>query len=215
MHVLTREQCEALLEAESGKRLEALYHLVLGTGMRVGELLALHWADTDLDAGSLQVRRSVRYSGHRLVWSEAKTKRSRRRLALSDEPCDILRHHRARQAEERLRIGGAWQDNDLVFCTAAGTPIESGNLLRSFRLLLQRAGLPRVRLHDLPHTAATLALAGRVNPKVVSEMLGHASVSITLDIYSHVLPDMQQDAAATIAGLLYGSRRGLGERARK
>lgn len=102
-------------------------------------------------------------------------------------------------------MGAAWRDYGLVFCTEAGTPLFGGNVYRAFKRLQARAGLPEIRFHDLRHTCATMLLSARVNPKIVSEILGHASVSITLDIYSHVLPDMQQDAAVVMRNLLTGS----------
>lgn len=116
-----------------------------------------------------------------------------------------LHRHQARQLEERRVVGAAWEDRELVFCSHTGTPLIARNVVRAFKSLLDKAALPDVRFHDLRHTCATLLLIARVNPKVVSEMLGHASVAITLDIYSHVIPDMQQDAAATMASLLTGS----------
>jgi integrase len=120
-----------------------------------------------------------------------------------------LRAHRARQARERLKAGASWVGaawDDLVFTNEIGAPLTSNGQVRSTRRrILRRAGLPEAfRFHDLRHTCATLALSARVNPKVVSEMLGHSTVAITLDIYSHVLPDMQEDAAAAIAAILYG-----------
>jgi integrase len=115
-----------------------------------------------------------------------------------------LQQHRKRQLEEHMLVGAAWQDNDLVFSTAIGTALMGRNVLRSLHRLLEVVELPRIRFHDLRHTCATLALLGNVQVKVVSEMLGHSSSRITIDLYSHVLPDMQQDAAATLAALLYG-----------
>jgi integrase len=116
----------------------------------------------------------------------------------------MLHRHQARQLAERDHVGAHWRELDLVFCNQTGGPLFARNLYRSFQRLLEQAALPRVRFHDLRHTAATLLLSARVNPKVVSEMLGHATVAITLDIYSHVLPDMQQDAAAAMRNLLFG-----------
>jgi integrase len=138
------------------------------------------------------------------VWKQAKTRRSRRQIALSASTVAALRAHHAFQAEERERVGSAWEDHELVFCTRLGRPLSARNIYRAFQAHLERGTLPRIRFHDLRHTAATLLLAGRVNPKIVSEMLGHATVAITLDIYSHVVPDMQQDAAATLEQVLYG-----------
>ncbi len=110
---------------------------------------------------------------------------------------DALRRHRARQLQERLQLGPAWQDElDLVFTNAIGGPIEKQNLVRrSFLPLLERAGLPRVRFHDLRHSAATLLPAGGIHPRVVQERLGHSTISVTMDIYSHVMPTLQREAA--------------------
>jgi integrase len=169
--------------------------LELSTGMREGELLALKWSAVDLDHARLQVRATVKRTPQGFVMSEAKTARGRRQLRLTPTVVRSLRQHQARQMEERQAVGPAWEDNNLVFPNGLGRPMEHGNLLRRyFWPLLRKAGLPRIRFHDLRNTAATLLLLGGINPKIVSEMLGHASVAITLDLYSHVLPDMQRDA---------------------
>lgn len=200
MQVLSRDQARQLVAFVSGDRLEALYVLALSTGMRQGELLALKWRDIDLDDATLQVRGTMqRTPDGGLVIGEPKTKRSRRRITLTSVAVEALRRHRKRQAEERLSMGPAWDDQDLVFPNTIGRPMEGGHVLRrAFAPLLQRAGLPPIRFHDLRHTAATLMLLEGIHPKVVSEMLGHASIAITLDLYSHVLPNMQQDAARTL-----------------
>jgi integrase len=175
-------------------------------GMRLGELLALRWKDVDPDACVLRVTATLkRDKEDQWMWAEPKTRRSRRQIALSPVAVAALRAHRLRQREERLKMGPAWTDYDLVFATEAGTPLYGGNVYRAFQRLQARAGLPTIRFHDLRHTCATMLLSARVNLKVVSEMLGHASVAITLDIYSHVLPDMQQDAATVMGTLLTGS----------
>ena len=120
-----------------------------------------------------------------------------------EKAIDTLRLHRSRQAEERLQLGRAWDDLDLVFCNEIGRPVEHGNLMRrSFWPLLEKANLPRIRFHDLRHTATTLLLLRGVHVKIVSEMLGHGIIKITLDIYSHVLPDIQEQATAAMDALL-------------
>jgi len=163
--------------------------------MRRGELLALTWRHVDLDQGILQVRATLKRYDGRFFIAETKTRRSRRRIALTPSVCDTLRRHRALINEERLALGQAWNDYDLVFPNAIGNPIDERSMVRHwFRPLLKKAGLPLIRFHDLRHTAATLLLLADVHPKVVSEMLGHASIAITLDLYSHVLPDMQREA---------------------
>jgi integrase len=208
LQVLDRAQVRTLLETAKGNRLEALYVLAVTTGMRQGELLGLRWRDIDLAAGTVQVHATLqrtRESGLQLA--PPKTKQSQRRIKLGPNVVETLRAHRARQAQQRLSAGPVWDDTlDLVFANEVGRPIEAQNLIaRSFHPLLKRAGLPPVRFHDLRHTAATLMLGQGINPKIVSERLGHASIGITLDIYSHVLPDMQDQAAAAMDAALANS----------
>jgi integrase len=196
MTTLSEEQARILLEAARGSRLEVLYALALSTGMRLGELLALKWRDVDLDRGTLQVRATLLRTADGFVFAEPKSAHSRRRIALPRTAIEALHRHRAKQVEGRLAVGAGWEDNDLVVANEVGRPFEAGNVLRrGFWPLLERAGLPKMRLHDLRHTAATLLLGRGINPKVVSEMLGHSNISITLGLYSHVTPHMQQTAA--------------------
>src|SRR5205814_4425136 len=141
----------------------------------------LRWQDVDVAAGWLQVHHTLVRTQEGLRLTEPKTARSRRRIALASRAVDALRHHRARQAAARLHLGPVWEDHDLVFANEIGKPVEAGNLLRrSFWPLLAKAGLPRIRFHDLRHTAATLLLQQSVHPKVVSELLGHSSIGLTL-----------------------------------
>lgn len=196
MTVLSEEQGNRLLAATRGDRFEALFVLALTTGMRQGELLALKWRGLDLDGGSLQVRATLQYTVDGYRFSEPKTALSRRQIALPQMAIEALKLHHARQAEERLRLGPAWNDLDLVFPNTIGHPMDGIHLLqRHFHPLLDKAGLPRMRFHDLRHTAATLLLGRGINPKIVSEMLGHSQIGITLGLYSHVTPHMQQQAA--------------------
>jgi integrase len=203
----TPEQVQTLLCAVQGDRLHALYVLAVSTGMRQGELLALRWRDVDLAGSALAVRATLqRTKEEGYVLRTPKTKQSQRRITLGAVASAALRTHRARQAEERLAVGSEWDASlDLVFPNTLGRPMDATNLLHyHFYPLLKRAGLPRTRFHDLRHTAATLLLGRGVNPKIVSEMLGHASISITLDVYSHVLPDMQAHAAREMDAVLNG-----------
>jgi integrase len=196
---LSREEALRLLEAARGWKLEALYVLALNTGMRQGELLALKWDDVDLEGGLIRVRRTLTKAGKAYAIGEPKTKGSRRVIRLTATAVDALRDHLSRQLEEMERMGTLYQPGGLVFTTKTGTIINPSNLRnRSFRVLLRAAGLHYIRFHDLRHTCATLLLSKNINPKIVSEMLGHASVSITLDIYSHLLPDMQEKAAKAL-----------------
>jgi integrase len=196
---LTEEEARRLLETASGDRLEALYVLALNTGMRQGELLALKWDDVDLERGVLRVRRTLTHVDKAFVLGEPKTKNSRRTIRLTTSAVTALRAHLSRQLEEMERMGSLYRPGGLIFATESGTLINPSNLRnRSFKPLLKRAGLPPARFHDLRHTCATLLLGRDVNAKVVSEMLGHSSISITLDIYSHLLPDMQEKAAKAL-----------------
>jgi integrase len=162
--------------------------------------MALQWADLDLEKANLQVRHTVQRTPQGYVIDEAKTDYSRRSIALSATVVQALRRHRQAQIEERLLLGPAWQDLDLVFCNEGGGRLSKHFFqgYRWFGRTLRAAQLPLVRFHDLRHTAATLLLARGVNPKVVSEMLGHSSVAITLGLYGHVTPHMQRHAAQTM-----------------
>lgn len=171
--------------------------------MRRGELLGLRWTDIDLEAGVVRVVQSMqRISGQGIVFGAPKTRLSRRAVALSPDGVLTLRQHRRRQAEARLLAGPAHEDRDLVFATGIGTPLGPGNVVRTRYHVRRAAGLPTLRLHDLRHAHATLLLQQGVHPKIVSERLGHASIGITLDTYSHVLPGMQAAAAAQLDSLL-------------
>lgn len=204
MTTLSPEQVRALLAAAEGERLSALYAVAL-EGLRRGEILALRWRDIDVDARTLQVRGSLQPTPDGLRIVEPKTASSRRLVVLSATAVDALRRHRVRQAAERLQLGPAWEDNDLVFANEVGRPIDAGNLVRrGFQPLLARAGLPRIRFHDLRHTAATLLMGRNVNAKIVAEKLGHSQISTTVDLYSHVTPTMQREAAEELDAVLKG-----------
>ena len=203
MTTLSPESARTLLDAVSGQRLEALYVLALTTGMREGELLGLKWANVDFDGGALEVRGSLQRLKAGLVVAEPKTSHSRRRVGLTQAALSALRRHRARQAAERLRLGAAWENDELVFADEGGAPIDATRFLRnSFAPLLKAAGLAPMRFHDLRHTAATLLLGRGVHPKIVSEMLGHSQIAITLDLYSHVTPTMQREATAAMDAIV-------------
>lgn len=192
---LTAAQAQKLLTAISADRLEALYRLMLATGLRRGEALALHWADVDLDGGVLRVRGTLSRTSKGLQITEPKTERSRRTVPLPRTAVDTLKAHRSRQLAERLAAGPAWQQTDLAFATEVGTALEPRNVLRRFDALAQKAGLTGVHLHTLRHSAASFLLAAGTHTKVVQEHLGHSSYAITADIYSHVAPAQAREAA--------------------
>jgi integrase len=198
------EQALQFLAAAKSDPLEALYALALTSGLREGELIGIQWHDLDLVGGKLQVRRTVAYVPKKgLTISEPKTAKSRRSVHLTALAIEALKRHRVRQNEVRLAAGSAWAGGDWVFCNSVGNPINGSNLLqRSFRPLLARAGLPAIRFHDLRHSSATLLLSLGVHPKIVSEILGHSQVSLTLDTYSHVLPSLQEEAFSRLNTLL-------------
>ena len=203
MNPLSAAQVKALLEAAKGDRLEAFYLLAVSTGMRLGELQALKWADIDLRERTLSVNRTLSATKGGPVFGPPKTPRSRRKIFLSRKSVEALRRHRERQATEKEALGDRWHDEDLVFCSVVGTPLSRHNLgSRSFKPLLRRANLPNIRFHELRHTCATLLLSKNVHPKLVQELLGHASISTTLDTYSHVLCGMSRVVADTMDNIL-------------
>jgi integrase len=208
IRALNPDEARHFLAAAVDDPLEALYVLALTTGMRQGELLGLKWQDIDLDNGALQVRRTIgRVRGQGFVESEPKSAKGRRHIALAPSTTNALRRHRERQFAERLTAGMVVGGESFVFCNGLGRPIEPQNLLyRSFHKLLQRADLPRMRFHDLRHSAASLLLSMGIHPKVVQELLGHSQISLTLDTYSHVLPGLQRQAVDDLGALLATER---------
>lgn len=215
---LTLEQAQELLEAIAGKHLEAFYTLALFTGMRRGELLALRWEDVDLAAGVLTVQHTLTWAkGSVWTLTSPKTRASRRRVGLSQTCVEALRHHRARQNEVRLTAGKAWADHRFVFTGPDGRPLRGNHILsRDFHPLLQQAGLPTIRLHDLRHSATTLTLAEGIGLKVMAARLGHSNEAMTLGRYAHVLPEQDRAAAEALELALRAQRAGdRGERSER
>ncbi|MDN5697094.1 MAG: site-specific integrase [Rubrobacter sp.] len=197
MRPLSADQVKALL-ATASDRLAPLYTVAVHTGMRPGELLALRWDDVDLEGSpaTVRVNRSRSTTGE---IGDPKTSKSRRRIELSAAAVKALKEHRKRQLEERIKKAGLWEDQDLVFPSEIGGPLSHHNLVRSFKRNLSRAGLDeKFKLYDLRHTSATLLLSRNVHPKYVQEMLGHASITLTLDTYSHVIPGMNGGTASAM-----------------
>lgn len=188
-----------------GDRLEARWVIAIALGLRQGEALGLRWSDVDLDEGVLHVRRALqRQPDGALKLAEPKTARSRRAVPLPPSAVDALRDRRLLQEEEEERTGGLWANRlGLVFTTSVGTPIHPRNDLRSFRAITERGGLRRVRLHDLRHTTATLLLAQGVPARVVMEILGHSQISVTLNTYSHVAPELARATTVRIQEALW------------
>ena len=190
-----------LLERTSDTRLGLITLLAVTTGMRRGEVLALRWSEVDFERGTLSVCQTLEKTKAGLSFKPPKTSKSRRTIALPAITVDALKHHRAEQGKERLRLGAAYEDSGLVCARQDGKPWDPDSLSGDFRDLVRRSPL-KVRFHDLRHTHATQLLREGVHPKIVSERLGHSTVSLTLDTYSHVLPGMQDAAAQGVDAAL-------------
>jgi len=195
-------EARGFLAAAKGTRFEALYVIALYLGMRRGEILGLRWQVLDLDRGTLLVNQAIQRVTGKLRAAEPKTKKSRRTLTLPASVVDSLRAHRTRQIEQRLQAGPSWQDLGLVFATRIGTAIEPRNLLRNYEQILARAEVRRVRFHDLRHSAASMLLSEGVELRLIQEILGHSSISVTADLYAHIAPKMMRQAAATMQSIL-------------
>jgi integrase len=202
MTTWTGEQVRGFLASLEDDRLHALWHLLFMTGLRRGEALGLRWADVDLDGATLQVRQTLLETKGGLGIGKPKTKRARRQVALDAGTVEALRSWAGIQTLERAAWDEAWVDTGLAFTREDGTALTPGQVSRQFDRRVRASGLPRIRLHDARHTHATLALQAGVHPKVVSERLGHASIAITLDTYSHAVPAMQAEAAEQIAAVV-------------
>jgi integrase len=207
MKCFTPTETTKFLQTARDDKFFVTFFLALETGCRPEEYLALQWKDIDFDNKALSVRRAINLKkGGGFVFAEPKTNRSRRSIPLSDSLLAELKKHRRKQLEEKMKLGQDYQNYDLVFASEIGTPYDIKNLRdRNFKKIIEKADLPKIRLYDLRHTTATLLLSAGENPKVVSERLGHASIVLTLDTYSHVLPTMQKEATNKLEKLMFGT----------
>jgi integrase len=202
MHTLTEEEVGRLFQTSRGHRLHALWVLLATTGLRLGEARGLLWSDIDFASGRLIVNRALqRQTGQGYVFVEPKTARSRRTVYLAPGTLSALTDHRRRQVADQLAAGPEWNNTGLVFTTAVGRPADGTWVTKWFHRALAEAGIPRVRIHDLRHTAATHLLRRGVHPKVVQELLGHSTISLTLDTYSHVAPALHAEVASHMQAL--------------
>jgi integrase len=206
MKTWSKEELRDFLDAVKDERLSPLWHTIAMTGMRRGEALGLRWNDVDFEAGRLAIRRALIPFGREVVVSEPKTAKGRRVIAIDPGTVEVLKAQAARQLHDQEQWGEGWVDSGYVFTCESGQFLDPESVSRYWRQALKMAMVPKIRLHDLRHTHATLALQAGVHPKVVSERLGHATVSITLDTYSHAIPAMQEEAAALIAGLVFANK---------
>jgi len=210
MRALDPTEAAVFLKAIRGDRWEALWELLIVTGLRPGEALGLRWSDIDLAHNRLSVQRALVKGKAGPELAEPKTKRSRRVVVFPVSTSTTLRAHRARQLEVRLKAGDTYDPTlNLVFATQTGRPLDYSNLVRQhFKRIVNSVGLQPLRPYDLRHTCATLLLASGEHPKVVSERLGHEDIVTTLNVYSHVLPDMQESAAGKLEQMLFGRSTG-------
>jgi integrase len=200
---LTEKQVKVFLQTARGDRLEALYLLALTSGLRQGELLGLKWEDIDFDQKVLQVKRTLSITKKGPMFVPPKSAKSRRSVALTTYTVETLKRHKAAQDDEKMNLQTSWNDHGLVFPNQSGDFIHPWILTKGLlKKMLKKAGLPSIRFHDLRHTCATLLLTKGVHPKIVQELLGHSTISITLDIYSHVLPNMQKEVVKAMEDLL-------------
>jgi len=204
MHVWTAEQARTFLGSTHDDRLSVAWVLLLGRGLRRGELLGLKWSAVDLEAGALRIDATLIIADGHTVESRPKTNAGRRRVPLDPHLVALLRSHRARQAAEKLAAGEAYEDGGYVVADELGRPYYPGTISVAFKAAAKSADLPAIRLHDTRHTAASLMLADGVPTKVVTEILGHASPVITLSVYAHVLPGMSEEAGERLSAQLFG-----------
>jgi integrase len=202
---LSSEEARRLLGALRAEPRYPLYAFALATGLRLGELLGLRWEDVDLDTGIVRVRQAAQRIAQETRFVPPKTNRSRRQIVIPASTIALLRSHRARQAEQRLALGSEWGDSGLIFTNDFGAPLVGTSVTNGFQRALARAGLPRMRFHDLRHGTASLLLAEGVNPRVVMERLGHSTIALTLGTYSHVIPALDQEAAMRLDRALGGN----------
>jgi integrase len=196
MKILDESQICRFLVAAHDTKYEAIYHLAITTGMRQGELLGLSWADIDWASGRLSVRRQLqRITGSGFELSEPKTSAGRRTIQLGQGTLNALRRHQEKQQFLKAVAGDRWQEQDLIFTSSVGTPLDQSNLMKEYIKILSDAGLPRIRFHDLRHTAASLMINHGIPINLVSRILGHSKPSVTLDIYSHVYSGQQEEVA--------------------
>jgi integrase len=202
MSVWSAVQLQAFLALTRDDHLSPLWQLIAFTGARRGEALGLRWSDLDLERGRATIWQTILPIGHQPTVGEPKTARGRRSVALDRRTVEALYIHRRRQLEQRLLVGPDFHDQGLVFAHPDGRPLNPEYVSRRFQRLVRSSGLPPVRLHDLRHTHATLALAAGVPTRMLSDRLGHSAMAVTTDIYQHAIPDLDAEFAERIASLV-------------
>jgi integrase len=209
-------QAAAFLRAAERHRLSALFSVALACGLRLGEATGLRWEDVDLTTGEIHVRQQLQIVNRQPVLQELKTEKSRRTLALPEVCLNALRAHRTKQLEDRLRAGAEWVETGLVFTTFAkrglarrrGAALHPRNVLRTLHSILDAATLPRLRFHDLRHSAASLLIAAGIQLAEVSLLLGHSELRVTADLYAHLVKETSAKAARHMDAVL-STRQGV------
>jgi integrase len=199
---LTPEEARKFLASIHGHRLEALFSVALALGLRQGEALGLRWDDIDFKTGILRVSHQLQRIDTKLTLVPPKTEKSRRTLVMPSMIVEHLREHEKRQVAEKLWAGSKWQESGLVFANQVGQPTQARRVIEQFHDALAKAGLRRIRFHDLRHSCATLLLVQGVSPRVVMEVLGHSEIALTMNAYSHVVPELQREAAQRMQAIL-------------
>lgn len=205
----TPDDVNHFLTYTKGGYLHIAYLLAIYTGMRRGEILGLRWEDCDFEQGTLSIRQTLVSSKKGLIFEDTKSIKSRRMIVVTDEVIEALKRHKRQQNKNKLLLGEAYQDHQLVVCTRKGTPMSPRNLNRHYSRMIKLTGVPKVRFHDLRHSHATIMLQLGEHPKVVSERLGHSGTNITMETYSHVLPSIQTNAAEKFSQALKNTRKSL------
>jgi integrase len=195
---LNPDEISKFLGAITGDPLETVFHLALSLGLREGEVLGLRWRDIDFDERIARISVSLQRIDKKLQLVDLKTERSRRALPIPDNLLASLRNHRTRQLKAKMHAGEEWQETGLVFTTSRGTPLSARNVIRSYHRLLAKAKIPRHRFHDLRHSCASFLLSKSIPARTVMDILGHSNISLTMNTYSHVMPEMLKDAAAAM-----------------
>jgi integrase len=199
---LTPDEARRFLTAIRGHRLEALFSVALALGLRQGEALGLRWDDVDFEARTLRVNNQLQRIDHKLTLVPPKTAKSRRTLVMPPLIVDRLRDHEQQQVAEKIRAGSRWEETGLVFANRTGGPMQARHVIEQFHQALHLAGMRQIRFHDLRHSCATLLLVQGVSPRVVMEVLGHSEIALTMNAYSHVVPELEREAAHRMQAIL-------------
>lgn len=203
---LTSEEIQMFLEAIKDNRLETLYFIALALGLREGEALGLRWQDIDFTNKKLMVKFAIQRFDGKLQLVEPKTERSKRTLPLTEIIITSLRNHGRKQLSEKLLAGSNWVETDLVFTTTKGTPLDGSTVIHRLQKILQDAGLPKYRFHDLRHSCASLLLSQGVPARTIMEILGHSQINLTMNTYAHVMPEMKTEAISLMDNILNPSK---------